>query len=124
MAAALENLPLIGSVFKTAEGALGAAVDKGMVTFPNVSVTHDGITLKVVEAYYDGNRLSVGMVREGAELDGVMMPWRDLEQSEKVKGYIDWRSSLLDVTVNGKLVKGLYGDSGEIPGNRTPSLIT
>ena len=118
MAAALGNLPLIGSVFKTAEEDLGTAVDKGLVTFPNVSVTHDGITLKVVEAYYDGNRLSVGMVREGAELDGVMMPWRDLEQSEKVKGYIDWRSSLLDVTVNGKLVKGLYGDSGEIPGQQ------
>ncbi|MFP7288078.1 DUF4179 domain-containing protein [Shouchella clausii] len=117
MAATLENLPLIGGIFKSEDPSLRLAAEKGLLSTPNESVTHDGITLKVSEAYYDGNRLSVSIIREGVELQDVMMPWRTIDKSEKVKGYIDWRSSM-EAIVDGKPVSGLAIDSGEVPNQK------
>lgn len=117
MAATLENLPVIGSIFKNEDPGLRVAAEKGLLSSPNASVTHDGITLKVSEAFYDGNRLSVSITREGVDLKDVMMPWQTIDQSEKVKGYIDWRSTM-EAIVDGKPVKGLSIDSGEVPGQK------
>lgn len=62
MAESLKQVPLVDSVFKLA-GDLGlqTADQKGLATSSNLSVTHDGITLKVPQIIFDGTRLVVAL---------------------------------------------------------------
>ncbi|AIQ66849.1 DUF4179 domain-containing protein [Paenibacillus graminis] len=68
MADTLKQIPIVGNVFKIVEDkGLKAAADKGLSTVPNQSVTHDGVTLKITNAYYDGSRLALAFEREGID---------------------------------------------------------
>jgi hypothetical protein len=71
LANALKQLPLIGGIFERADDiGLQAAQRLGLITRPNSSDTHDGITLSAEEAVFDGNRLAFSVKREGEGLDG------------------------------------------------------
>ncbi|MCV9951972.1 DUF4179 domain-containing protein [Paenibacillus sp. BT-177] len=65
MAESLKQVPLVDSVFKLA-GDLGlqTADRKGLATSTNLSVTHDGITLKVSQIIFDGTRLVVALEKQ------------------------------------------------------------
>lgn len=126
VAATLKQIPMIGVLFEgTSEEALQTAVKQGIVSEPNLSVTHDGITLKVASLLYDGTRLSVILQREGVNLPSVASPYIDkdtviegdneylkskqIPEKDQVKGYIKWPTLL----VNGKEVgkgQAMYGD--------------
>lgn len=131
MADALKKVPLIGSVFTELKGEqLQEAVDKGMVTAPNLSVTHDGITLKVSDVLYDGTRLSVAIQREGVDnLDSMPSPYPPeggiqmtpsgeplpvVPMEEREKGYLEIPELLID----GKELefkKGMQTGFGDYP---------
>lgn len=71
LANALKQLPWIGGIFERADDiGLQAAQRLGLITRPNSSDTHDGITLSSEEAVFDGNRLAFSVKREGEGLDG------------------------------------------------------
>lgn len=73
MAETLKQLPVVGSIFKDIDDkGLNAAEEKGLSTAPNQSVTQDGVTLKVTDAYYDGSRLAFAIEREGIDNDKMM----------------------------------------------------
>ncbi|MCM3293188.1 DUF4179 domain-containing protein [Paenibacillus sp. MER 180] len=69
MAEALKKVPVIGLLFyEASEDAVQKAIERGIISTPNVSDTHDGITLKVTEVLFDGTRLSFRIEREGKDL--------------------------------------------------------
>ncbi|MEK5257518.1 DUF4179 domain-containing protein [Paenibacillus sp. FSL F4-0125] len=71
LANALKQLPWIGGIFERADDiGLQAAQRLGLITRPNSSDTHEGITLSAEEAVFDGNRLAFSVKREGDELEG------------------------------------------------------
>ncbi|MBP1308100.1 hypothetical protein JOD82_001115 [Paenibacillus sp. 1182] len=65
MAASLKQIPGIDSIFQLA-GDLGlqTADEKGLVSKPNLSDTHDGLTLSVPEVMFDGTRISIALERQ------------------------------------------------------------
>ena len=68
MAATMKEVPLLSSVFKfTRDLGLHAANEKGISTKLNTSVTHEGVTLNVTEAVYDGTRVAIGIERHHKE---------------------------------------------------------
>lgn len=71
LANALKQLPWIGEIFERADDiGLQAAQRLGLITRPNSSDMHEGITLSAEEAVFDGNRLAFSVKREGEGLDG------------------------------------------------------
>ncbi|NEZ41890.1 DUF4179 domain-containing protein [Paenibacillus alvei] len=69
MAEALKKVPVIGLLFsETSEDAVLAAIERGIISTPNISITHDGVTLRVSEVLFDGTRLSIRIEREGKNL--------------------------------------------------------
>jgi hypothetical protein len=109
MAATLKQIPVIGSVFSgISEERLQTAIDQGIAASPNLSVTHDGVTLKVTELLYDGTRLTFAIEREGVEMSTVLAPYQG---DDGVKGYIKMPTLLAD----GKEIKYTEGSFAEVP---------
>lgn len=126
MAEALKQVPVFGTIFKgTTEEAVKAAMDQGIVKDPDLSVTHDGVTLKLSDLLYDGTRLSFVLDREGVDLEGTASTYvpssevgpdanewlksKVVPEEKQEKGYIK-RPTLL---INGKEAdysKGMFGD--------------
>ncbi|MDU5950673.1 MAG: DUF4179 domain-containing protein, partial [Paenibacillus macerans] len=76
MAEALKQVPVFSTLFKgTTEESVKTAMDQGIVKAPNLSVTHDGVTLKLSDLLYDGTRLSFMLDREGVDLEGTASPY-------------------------------------------------
>jgi hypothetical protein len=65
MAASLKQVPGMNSIFQLA-GDLGlqTADEKGLLSKPNLSDTHDGLTLSVPEVMFDGTRVSIALERQ------------------------------------------------------------
>lgn len=71
LAASLQSVPLIGSLFKLADDlGLQTLGERRIADVVGVSATHDGITLRIPELIYDGTRLSMVVTREGEQLSG------------------------------------------------------
>ncbi|KWX78495.1 DUF4179 domain-containing protein [Paenibacillus jilunlii] len=71
LANALKQLPWVGGIFERADDlGLQAAQSLGLISRPNSSDTHEGITLSAEEAVFDGNRLAFSVKREGEGLGG------------------------------------------------------
>jgi hypothetical protein len=105
MADTLKQIPVVGSIFKDIDDkGLNVAEEKGLSTAPNQSVTHDGVTLKVTDAYYDGSRLALAIEREGIDYDKVM--------AEQIIEPIEFDSALKEqhakVTLN-QSIRGMLG---------------
>jgi hypothetical protein len=108
MAETLKQIPVVGSIFKGIDDkGLNAAEEKGLSTAPNLSVTHDGVTLKVTDAYYDGSRLAFAIEREGIDKDKMMaeMIIEPIEFDPEVK-----EQQYAKVTMN-QSEKGLLGSA-------------
>ncbi|MDY8045831.1 DUF4179 domain-containing protein [Paenibacillus polymyxa] len=74
MAATLKQIPGIGSIFYgLSSDEIQTAVDKGILSHPNESVTHDGITLTLSDVLYDGTRLSFSIERQGENMPETSM---------------------------------------------------
>ncbi|MDU8674750.1 DUF4179 domain-containing protein [Paenibacillus polymyxa] len=127
MAATLKQIPGIGSIFYgLSSDEIQTAVDKGILSHPNESVTHDGITLTLSDVLYDGTRLSFSIERQGENMpEGSISPYvpMDAESSgnnewlkahqvpekDQLKGYFKHP----EVQINGKKVDSqqfIYGD--------------
>ncbi|MGW8958213.1 DUF4179 domain-containing protein [Paenibacillus sp. NPDC055715] len=65
MAASIRQIPGMNSIFQLA-GDLGlqTADEKGLLSKPNLSDTHDGLTLSVPEVMFDGTRVSIALERQ------------------------------------------------------------
>ncbi|WP_028596597.1 DUF4179 domain-containing protein [Paenibacillus assamensis] len=133
MADTLKNIPVIGVLFHgTSEKAVQHAIDQGIVSQPNLPVTHDGVTLKLTNLLYDGTRLSFLVEREGENLpSSTVSPYHDedtkfvyaaskeyehaniVPENEKLKGYIE-KPILL---VNGQELQLSTGRHGDYPLN-------
>lgn len=69
----LKQLPLLGGIFEhTEDPGLKLAAVQGMTTAPALSVTQDGVTLSITEAFYDGTRLALGFERSGINEERVL----------------------------------------------------
>ncbi|ALP37308.1 hypothetical protein ASL14_15010 [Paenibacillus sp. IHB B 3084] len=68
MAASIRQIPGMNSIFQLA-GDLGlqTADEKGLLSKPNLSDTHDGLTLSVPEVMFDGTRVSIALERKTEE---------------------------------------------------------
>lgn len=128
MAATLKQIPMIGLLFEgTSHEAVDAAIQQGIISEPNLSVTHEGVTLKVADLLYDGTRLSFILERDGVDLPNTASPYldegakiignpdsdyiksRQVAKEDQMKGYIETPKIL----VNGQEVKsgeGVFGD--------------
>ncbi|MFB5674956.1 DUF4179 domain-containing protein [Paenibacillus terreus] len=125
MADALKKVPLVGSIFTGLKGEqLQAIIDQGMVTAPDLSISHDGITLKVKEVLYDGTRLSVAIEREGVNNLDMVSPYPSegaltatgepvpvIPEEEKEKGYLGFPVA----SVDGKELKMSGTSFGDYP---------
>ncbi|MGQ3478110.1 DUF4179 domain-containing protein [Paenibacillus sp. TY11] len=132
MAATLKHIPGIGSIFYgLSVDEIQTAVDKGILSHPNESVTHDGITLTLSDVLYDGTRLSFSIERKGENMpETSMSPYLPMDaktensdeewvkkhkvpEKDQLKGYFQ---SHPEVLINGKKVDShqyLYGDDPE-----------
>jgi hypothetical protein len=130
MAATLKQIPVLGVLFEgTSEEAVKAAIEQGILSEPNLSVTHDGVTLKVADVLYDGTRLSFILEREGVDLPGTASPYfsenakfignpdseyvksRTVAKEDQEKGYIEMPRILVD----GQEVAMGEGNFGDYP---------
>ncbi|EGG34634.1 DUF4179 domain-containing protein [Paenibacillus sp. HGF5] len=130
MAATLKQIPMLGVIFEgTSEDAVKAAIEQGILSEPNLSVTHDGVTLKVADVIYDGTRLSIILEREGVDLPGTASPYisedatlignqdseyvksRKVAKEDQEKGYIEMPRILVD----GQEVAMGEGNFGDYP---------
>lgn len=88
----LSQVPILGGIFSNLDDpGLKLAAEKGLTTTPDVSVTHDGVTLKISEAFYDGTRLVFGFERAGITNDLVLAKTTDLKNNDfdqSVKGLL------------------------------------
>lgn len=86
MANALNQLPLIGSLFDYGgDKGLQTASKQGLTTNVNASMTHDGVTFSISEYMYDGTRISMVLTRETS--DGKNEPlkeWWDQTSEENI----------------------------------------
>lgn len=115
MAATLKQIPVLGVLYEgTSEDAVKAAIEQGILSEPNLSLTHDGVTLKVADLLYDGTRLSFILEREGVDLPGTASPYisedatlignqdseyvksRKVAKEDQEKGYIEMPRILVD----------------------------
>ncbi|MBT2764889.1 DUF4179 domain-containing protein [Paenibacillus sp. ISL-20] len=86
MAESLKNIPLVGSIFKLASDlGLRTAEERGLVTEPNASVTHEGVTIRIPQVVYDGSRLSLAVKREGSGLIGGISDYEVVQEGENIK---------------------------------------
>lgn len=111
MADALKQIPIFSTIFEgTPEAAVRAAMDQGLVQDPNLSVTHDGITLKLSDLLYDGTRLSFILDREGVDLPNAIAPfeYQGTPEDQIPKGYI--KGPKPKILVNGKEI--VFGKGG------------
>lgn len=68
MTASKEQVLVNGTIFQYADDlGLRTADEKGLVTTLDLSVTHDGVTLKIPAVVYDGTRVSIGIERQTAD---------------------------------------------------------
>ncbi|MDH6372698.1 hypothetical protein M2444_004526 [Paenibacillus sp. PastF-3] len=83
MADTLGKIPVIGSLFNNnVDNGLKLAAENGLITKLGISDTHEGVTLKVSEAYHDGSRLSIALEREGVTTtdDQLIGHWENRER--------------------------------------------
>ncbi len=88
------------------------AIEQGYLYKPNLSVTHDGITLTLAEVIYDGTTLAFLIKREGANLERTLSPYYSMDdlkrnpnnehikknvvpEKDQLKGYIKWGTKVL-----------------------------
>lgn len=117
MADALKKIPGFGIIYNgTSDEAVETARDQGIVSEPEQSVTHNGITLKLASLLYDGTRLSFVLEREGADLDNMALPFdlNDTPKEQLPKGYIDSTNGLT-LLADGKQVEYTSGAYGDVP---------
>ncbi|KHL91381.1 hypothetical protein QW71_35005 [Paenibacillus sp. IHB B 3415] len=90
----LSQFPVFSSIFKHTENpGLKLAAEKGLTTSPNMSVTKDGVTLRVTEVFYDGTRLAFGFKREGVMDERVQAQITDYKThdfDQSTKGLVGW----------------------------------
>jgi hypothetical protein len=90
----LSQFPVFSSIFKHMEDpGLKLAAEKGLTTSPNMSVTKDGVTLSVIEVFYDGTRLAFGFKREGVMDERVQAQITDHKThdfDQSTKGMVGW----------------------------------
>lgn len=66
MADTLKKIPGIGVLYQgTSPQSVELAMSQGILSQPGLSVTHDGVTLKLTDLLYDGTRLSFQLEHEG-----------------------------------------------------------
>lgn len=130
MADSLKKVPMFGTLYEgTSEKSVQAAIQQGIVSEPNLSVTHDGITLMVADLLYDGDRLSFILDREGVDLPNTASPYIDedskiignpdseyiksrmVPEKDQKKGYIKTPTIL----ANGQKVDFSEGSFGDYP---------
>ncbi|UNK16285.1 DUF4179 domain-containing protein [Paenibacillus sp. N3/727] len=130
MADALKKIPMFGTLFEgTSEKSVQAAIEQGIVSEPNQSVTYDGITLTVANLLYDGTRLSFILDREGVDLPNTTSPYinedskiigkpdneyiksRKIPEKDQKKGYI----KMPTILANGQKVDFSEGSFGDYP---------
>lgn len=130
MAATLKQIPVLGVLYEgTSEDAVKAAIEQGILSEPNLSLTHDGVTLKVADLLYDGTRLSFILEREGVDLLSTASPYisedakfignpdseyiksRTVAKKDQEKGYIETPRILVD----GQEVAMGEGSFGDYP---------
>lgn len=135
MADTLKQIPVVGSIFKDIDDkGLNAAEEKGLSTAPNQSVTHDGVTLKVTDAYYDGSRLALAIEREGIDNDKMMaeqiiepiefdpaVPEQHAKVTlnESVRGLL---GSAVVKLPNGKILESQMSSYGDVEGKKNTIL--
>ncbi|WP_342437722.1 DUF4179 domain-containing protein [Paenibacillus sp. FSL L8-0436] len=99
LANALKQLPWVGGIFEQA-GDLGlqAAQRLGLISRPNSSDTHEGITLSAEEAVFDGSRLAFSVKREGEGLGSTLTEVTMGTDGKPFleKGTIDYADVLID----------------------------
>ncbi|WP_241751880.1 DUF4179 domain-containing protein [Paenibacillus alvei] len=59
------------------------AIEQGYLYKPNLSVTHDGITLTLAEVIYDGTTLAFLIKREGANLERTLSPYYSMDDLKR-----------------------------------------
>ncbi len=123
MAESLKQVPLVDSVFKLAgDFGLQTADRKGLATSTNLSVTHDGITLKVSQIIFDGTRLVVALEKQD---DGqkVLPLFSKVTADGKIPENIIEK---LDLFINGKSLlseNGPFNSFGWGPGKDSSSML-
>lgn len=126
MANALNQLPIIGSLFeKAGDTGLKTATRQGLITNVNASVTHDGVTFSISDFMYDGIRFSMVLTRETS--DGKNEPlkeWSDRAMEENIesikKGEVG--SDIIQVLANGQKLNVRRGLSSDILHNNSSIL--
>ncbi|AIQ50586.1 hypothetical protein R70331_02900 [Paenibacillus sp. FSL R7-0331] len=118
----LKQFPVFSSVFEHTENAgLKLAAEKGLATSPNLSVTHDGVTLSITEVLYDGTRLAIGFERAGVMDERVMAEITNFythEFDQSTKGLLGLPVVTLPsgepVSAGSSSTGGVYGQSNMI----------
>ncbi|MFC5471208.1 DUF4179 domain-containing protein [Cohnella suwonensis] len=106
MANALNNLPLVGSLFEQAgDTGLKTAAEQGLTAKVNASQTHDGVTFKISEMMYDGTRMSMVLTRETNDGDNPpLKEWSDVTTKETIATWKNQgkEASNIELRANGK----------------------
>ncbi|MFJ7736459.1 DUF4179 domain-containing protein [Lysinibacillus sp. NPDC097287] len=96
MAEALSNIPLIGPIYKEFRDIASTKIERDqLATMIDKQDSHNGLTMTVKEAAYDGNRLMVSLVYTGEKA----LAWGE-------------ESSFSYITINGQPVKRAISGRG------------
>ncbi|OBA08290.1 Tat pathway signal protein [Paenibacillus polymyxa] len=131
MAATLKQIPGIGGIFYgLSADEIQTAVDKGILSHPNETVSHDGITLTLSDVLYDGTRLSFSIERQGENMpEGSVSPYlptdaktessdkewlkkHKVPEKDQLKGYFKY---FPEVLINGKKIDSHLNSYGDDP---------
>ncbi|WP_238650675.1 DUF4179 domain-containing protein [Paenibacillus piscarius] len=103
MADTLKRIPGIGILYQgTSPQSVELAMSQGILSQPGLSVTHDGVTLKLTDLLYDGTRLSFQLEHEGGlDLSG------EATMGQLIESPV--------VLADGQKIKFTSGGFGDIP---------
>ncbi|MDR0268142.1 DUF4179 domain-containing protein [Paenibacillus sp.] len=129
MADTLKNIPLLGVLYaNTSDESLQTAIKQGIVSEPDTSITHDGVTLRLANLLYDGTRLSFVLERKGENMpESTLSPYlkegdkyvgnnneyaktKMTPEKDQLKGYIETPK----LSANGKEIEA-FGHYGDLP---------
>ena len=116
MAKVLSEVPIVGSIFAdSSDSSLQKVDEKGLASKLNETITDNGVSLTITEAYFGGGRLAIGYIIETDKADlksfekyqGIPLSFKALLDGERFTYMSDFEQSVKDGAAFGIIDMGV-----------------